>query len=189
MITCKSCLFAKLPRCRFTHSLNSLNTLARAAAPHATRFFFVRRRALLLRMAAVGTTAADFGNTRRSKELLSRTRIDVGAEKDVKGSGPTPAAAAFLASLRTELLPLRPPQPAPVAAARPKLSTAVPQSSNATADLQPSAEQPSRDRGRHGKRFMSTADRRREKKRKRDSAVQQNEPKRVGDLGPPPKRR
>ena len=39
LITCKSCLFAKLPRCRFTHSLNSLNTLARAAAPHATRFF------------------------------------------------------------------------------------------------------------------------------------------------------
>ena len=184
-----TCLFAKLPRCRFTHSLNSLNTLSHAPQRRTPPAFFVRRRALLLRMAAVGTTAADFGNTRRSKELLSRTRIDVGAEKDVKGSGPTPAAAAFLASLRTELLPLRPPQPAPVAAARPKLSTAVPQSSNATADLQPSAEQPSRDRGRHGKRFMSTADRRREKKRKRDSAVQQNEPKRVGDLGPPPKRR
>jgi hypothetical protein len=121
-------------------------------------------------MAAVGTTAADFGNTRRSKELLSRTRIDVSAEKDVKGSGPTPAAAAFLANLRTELLPLRPPPPAPIAAMRPQISTAMPQSSNATADLQPNVP----DGGRQGKRFMSTADRRREKKRKRDSAAQQN---------------
>ena len=131
-------------------------------------------------MAAFGTTGADFGNTRRSRELIARTRQDGGDEgPSDQGSGPTPAAAALLASLRSELLPLRPsasaaakPRPTTVSSVRP---APQPRQSPRPVHADVDAARPpmplstfggsaAPDGG--GKRFLSKAERRKEKKRK-----------------------
>ena len=133
-------------------------------------------------MAAFGSTAADFGFTRRSREMIARTRIDEDDASDDEGpseygkAGPSPAAIAYLASLRSELLPARDTTAAAsrsisqVSVSRPREAPQAPRQSNVQKDGVASAAripelQPT------GKRFLSKAERRKEKKRKASTAA------------------
>ena len=129
------------------------------------------RRVLVVGMAAFGVTGADFGNTRKSRELIARTRLDGSGNDGEGGSGPTPAAVAYLASLRNELVQ----RPAPAAAAAPAVRSRAKLAEDVPHRPAPTPPAASSVGGglplqRGEKRFLSAAERRKEKKRKLGSA-------------------
>ena len=123
-------------------------------------------------MASTGTSAADFGNTRKSKETINRTRVidDGGDDAYSVSAAASPAAAEYLASLRAELLggkPSRAPAPQPP---KPRASAAPPARPSAGAVAQPSAVASSGGGGRAsaiGKRRLSSAEKKKEKKERK----------------------
>eukprot|EP00325_Prymnesiales_sp_UTEX-LB-985_P021598 CAMPEP_0174736352 /NCGR_PEP_ID=MMETSP1094-20130205/66530_1 /TAXON_ID=156173 /ORGANISM="Chrysochromulina brevifilum, Strain UTEX LB 985" /LENGTH=174 /DNA_ID=CAMNT_0015939433 /DNA_START=109 /DNA_END=633 /DNA_ORIENTATION=+ len=116
-------------------------------------------------MAAFGATGADFGNTRKSA-TFSRTRLmetDTGTHDNLHSV--TPGAAAALALLRSELLPIKKPGEAQVAAAKPDPKGARPPSMQTPSAAPPSAGVSGHSGSHKGsKQFLSKAERRKEKK-------------------------
>ena len=111
-------------------------------------------------MAAFGATGADFGNTRRSRELIARTRESDTGGGDEETSAPTPAANALLATLRAEILTQAAPPPAKAMPSVRPAASAKPRPAPADTPRMPDPQAHS------SKRFLSKAERRREKKRK-----------------------
>ena len=121
-------------------------------------------------MAAFGATGADFGRTKKSQKYARTRETGEDADDLPTSHGPSPAAAAFLAGLRDELLPLRsscaPPKSFSTSASKrpavsPRMAPPVPN----TKDLHHDDSGSALDK-LPGKRFLSKAERRKEKKKK-----------------------
>jgi hypothetical protein len=137
-------------------------------------------------MASKGVTAADFGRTKASQRF-SRTRVEADEEELVEPtatSGTSPAAAAFLADLRSEIL-----KPAVVsdrAAAKARLPGVRPASAKASqpALARPEASLPleqSHQAEQAGQQqqqrtFLSKAERKRQKKQQQQMQLPRSRP-------------